>query len=242
MKSGFYAVAALVAGLHTFADAQITVNDNGTISCPATGSAFCAGDSLSTNIIVRCPTPGGQGQPGNCNDNLAGVPPVGVKLFAPCYQTSPTAGDAACSYNGIAYPDSGASYAIPGASGSSSAGSAAGTGSPTVAPYGNGTTTKASGSAAGTGGSSSSSTTVITVGPGSTTTGAGFTITGGSSGSSTITTVVPASETSGSSATGSGSSATTTLQGSDASRSGFSHAAALIGGSVGMMAGVFALL
>ena len=26
----------------------------------------------------------GVGQPGNCNDNLAGVPPIGVKVFAPC--------------------------------------------------------------------------------------------------------------------------------------------------------------
>jgi hypothetical protein len=67
-------------------------------NCPATGSFnVCAGDSLKTNIIIRCVD--GCPQPGNCNDNLAGVPPVGVKVNALCYQDSATAGNAACTFN-----------------------------------------------------------------------------------------------------------------------------------------------
>jgi hypothetical protein len=63
--------------------------------CPTSGGDFCAGPSLSTNIIIRCGSDG-LGQPGNCDDNLAGDPPVGVGNSI-CWQTSLTSGDAACS-------------------------------------------------------------------------------------------------------------------------------------------------
>ncbi|MCJ1233196.1 hypothetical protein MMC14_001151 [Varicellaria rhodocarpa] len=109
-----FAAAAFVASFLSLVSAQITY-ENGTFVCASSApSAFCAGDSLSSNIIIRCTS--GIGQPDNCNDNLAGVPPVGVKSFALCYQSSPIAGDGACSFNGIAYPDSGASFPIPGSS------------------------------------------------------------------------------------------------------------------------------
>ncbi|MCJ1427688.1 hypothetical protein MMC29_005593 [Sticta canariensis] len=95
--------------------AQVVVDPTtGRITCPVsagpTSLAYCAGESLVTNIIIRCR--GTFGQPGNCNDNLAGIPPVGVK-YSPCYQSSPLAGDAACSYDGIAYPDNGSPFRIP---------------------------------------------------------------------------------------------------------------------------------
>jgi len=112
-----FTIVALAAA--TVVSAQV-VNENGEFKClgAAAGKNFCAGTSLETNIIIRCT--GEKGQPGNCNDNLAGVPPVGVKSFAPCFQTSETSGDAACSFNGIAYPDSGEPFPIPGSSVSSS--------------------------------------------------------------------------------------------------------------------------
>ncbi|KAK6359214.1 hypothetical protein TWF696_000378 [Orbilia brochopaga] len=112
-----FTTLALVAA--SAVSAQVTF-DNGDFKClgDAAGKNFCAGDSLQTNIIIRCT--GEKGQPGNCNDNLAGVPPIGVKTFAPCYQTSNTSGDAACSFNGIAYPDNGASFPIPSGSASAS--------------------------------------------------------------------------------------------------------------------------
>ncbi|OCL11237.1 hypothetical protein AOQ84DRAFT_386971 [Glonium stellatum] len=111
MRTSTFAI--ILASAVAAVQGQITILNNGTITCAIPNGEYCAGESLSTNIIVRCTN--GIGQPGNCNDNLAGIPPVGVKPFAPCYQTSDVAGDAACSWNGIAYPDNGSPYPIPGA-------------------------------------------------------------------------------------------------------------------------------
>ncbi|KAI9055931.1 hypothetical protein LZ554_000866 [Drepanopeziza brunnea f. sp. 'monogermtubi'] len=74
--------------------------------CPADkpNGAFCAGDSLGTNIIIRCTD--GVGQPGNCNDNLAGYFPFGVRSSL-CWQSSATSGIAACSKNCIVQGGSG---------------------------------------------------------------------------------------------------------------------------------------
>ncbi|KAI9743730.1 MAG: hypothetical protein M1835_002884, partial [Candelina submexicana] len=84
----------------------------GSYACPASGGAFCAGKSLAGPIIIRCN--GTLGLPGNCNDNLASIDPRGTKDFAPCWQTSTTTGDAACSYKGTVYPDSGCTFSIDG--------------------------------------------------------------------------------------------------------------------------------
>ena len=54
---------------------------------------FCAGESLGTNIIIRCVN--GVAGPGNCNDNLVGEPPIG-NFPSTCWQTSNSSGDAAC--------------------------------------------------------------------------------------------------------------------------------------------------
>lgn len=109
------AVASVLAAV---AYGQATFNSTtGEFTCAIPNGVYCAGSSLTSNIIIRCSN--GVGQPGNCNDNLAGVPPVGVKTSALCYQTSDTAGDGACSYNGVAYPDNGNPFTI-GASSSTS--------------------------------------------------------------------------------------------------------------------------
>ncbi|KAH8767158.1 hypothetical protein BGZ57DRAFT_856009 [Hyaloscypha finlandica] len=70
--------------------------------CTKVGTAFCVGPSLKENIILRCtessgPTP----QPGNCDDNLRDVPPIGIK-DAFCWESSPTAGDAQCTFDCVA--------------------------------------------------------------------------------------------------------------------------------------------
>lgn len=100
--------AALVLASAALASAQgVKYNSTtGQFICPpeAPEGAFCAGTSLSTNIIIRCHK--GIGQPGNCNDNLAGYPPMGVQP-AQCWQSTETAGDAACSKNCIVYGASG---------------------------------------------------------------------------------------------------------------------------------------
>lgn len=68
----------------------------GVFTCPANSpnGAYCAGNDGKSNIIIRCED--GVGHPGNCNDNLSGTFPIGLS-YSPCYQTSETAGDAACS-------------------------------------------------------------------------------------------------------------------------------------------------
>lgn len=93
-------VAAL-AFAASLATAQVTYNSTtGTFSCAIPNGNYCAGDSLSTNIIIRCNN--GVGGPGNCNDNLSGEPPMGV-FGSLCYQSSTTAGDANCEKNCVVY-------------------------------------------------------------------------------------------------------------------------------------------
>jgi len=98
-------VLALVSSaLAGFVSNSTCPNTGVSVHCPKDGFNTCAGDSLSTNIIIRCADSanGVCPQPGNCNDNLAGVPPVGVKTDAKCWQESPTAGNAQCVFNCVA--------------------------------------------------------------------------------------------------------------------------------------------
>jgi hypothetical protein len=95
--------AIIIAASAAFTSAQVIYNSTtGQFICPANNpnGNFCAGDSLTTNIIIRCNN--GIGGPGNCDDNLDGEPPVGLN-YAPCWQTSNSSGDAACSKNCIVY-------------------------------------------------------------------------------------------------------------------------------------------
>jgi hypothetical protein len=67
-------------------------DDTNTYGCPTnnpTGN-FCS----TGNIIARCKK--GVAQPGNCNNNLAGASSLG-STYSPCWETSPTSGDDACS-------------------------------------------------------------------------------------------------------------------------------------------------
>lgn len=110
-----YISTLLVASAAALSSAQVVYNETtGDFLCPGSypNGAWCAGNSGETNIIIRCTN--GVGQPGNCNDNLAGRPPIGVR-FSPCYQPKAEVGDAACSRNCIVYPENGsAPFTIPG--------------------------------------------------------------------------------------------------------------------------------
>ncbi|KAJ9156355.1 hypothetical protein NKR23_g1296 [Pleurostoma richardsiae] len=98
--------ALILAASAALASAQATYNEtDGKYHCAKPNAAYCAGDSLGTNIIIRCNSDS-IGQPGNCNDNLDGEPPIGL-AFSPCWETSKTSGDAACSKNCIVYGSSG---------------------------------------------------------------------------------------------------------------------------------------
>ncbi|KAK5728987.1 hypothetical protein LTR15_002128 [Elasticomyces elasticus] len=101
----FIATTLAVAGFAAFAAAQgPTYNEtDGTFTCPPEGAngAYCAG----ANIIIRCTN--GVGQPGNCNDNLAGYPPIGVN-YSPCWSCGANSSRSACSKSGLVQPGSGA--------------------------------------------------------------------------------------------------------------------------------------
>ncbi|ESZ90094.1 hypothetical protein SBOR_9520 [Sclerotinia borealis F-4128] len=104
MKS-FTTLTAAVAALVGITSAQVTFNSTtGSFSCPIANGAYCASSSLGGPIIIRCTN--GIGQPGNCDDNLAGYFPYGVN-YSPCWETSEKSGDAACSKNCIVQGDSG---------------------------------------------------------------------------------------------------------------------------------------
>ncbi|KAI9644074.1 hypothetical protein NHQ30_007426 [Ciborinia camelliae] len=104
MKS-FATLTAAVAALAGITSAQVTFNSTtGTFSCPIANGAYCASSSLEGPIIIRCTN--GIGQPGNCDDNLAGFFPFGVN-YSPCWETSDKSGDAACSKNCIVQGSSG---------------------------------------------------------------------------------------------------------------------------------------
>ncbi|KAM0333143.1 hypothetical protein ACHAQA_001802 [Verticillium albo-atrum] len=107
------AAASIILAASALATAQVTFNETtGVFTCAKPGVAYCAGGSLDTDIIIRCNN-ASIGQPGRCTDNLAGQPPLGVNP-ALCFQTSETAGDAACEKNCIVYPEDGsASFTLP---------------------------------------------------------------------------------------------------------------------------------
>ncbi|KAK0365457.1 hypothetical protein LTR91_005946 [Friedmanniomyces endolithicus] len=97
-----FTTTLVAAGLTALVSAQGPIfNANGTFTCPDPQGAYCAGG----NIIIRCNN--GVGQPGNCDDNLSGEPPLGVN-YAPCYTCGANSSRSACSKNGIVYPGSGA--------------------------------------------------------------------------------------------------------------------------------------
>ncbi|KAJ0166567.1 hypothetical protein CTA2_6776 [Colletotrichum tanaceti] len=96
--------ATLVLTASALASAQVTYNETTSqYVCSRPNSAFCAGDSFGTDIIIRCDA-NARGQPGRCSDNLAGQFPVGVRP-ALCWQSQPQAGDAACEKNCVVYAD-----------------------------------------------------------------------------------------------------------------------------------------
>ncbi|KAK3301318.1 uncharacterized protein B0H64DRAFT_438402 [Chaetomium fimeti] len=102
--------SVLILASAALASAQVKFED-GKYICEKADAAFCAGDSMGTDIIIRC---NGDkiGVAGRCSNNLAGQPPIGNHP-ALCHQSSPTAGDAACEKNCVVYPGSGEPFTLP---------------------------------------------------------------------------------------------------------------------------------
>ncbi|KAL8804538.1 MAG: hypothetical protein Q9223_005670 [Gallowayella weberi] len=83
------------------------------LECPYGGGRSYCGSymPLSSNIIIRCY--GRRAVPANCDDNLAGIDPVGVKSSALCFDS--LNGVVACYYDGFVYPDGGNRFPLPAA-------------------------------------------------------------------------------------------------------------------------------
>merc|ERR1712230_93115 len=151
MKYTAIVAATGLAALATAQESGYTYNENNsTFTCSVPNGAFCAGEN--TNIIIRCTD--GVGQPGNCNDNLAGYPPEGVQP-ALCVSCGLGQGIAACSKDGTVYGASGAGFGnitFPTNSSeaecSNAASNGGSSGTTSMAPYMNGTSTAGSGSGA----------------------------------------------------------------------------------------------
>lgn len=95
----FSAMVALASATYT----NGTNTNTKTHQCPTTGvAAYCGGGDK----IMRCNN--GTAIASSCNDILARKAPIGLSGASFCYETSPTAGDAACSKANIVYPGSGA--------------------------------------------------------------------------------------------------------------------------------------
>ncbi|KAM7199249.1 hypothetical protein V8F20_005851 [Naviculisporaceae sp. PSN 640] len=98
------AAAAALVSATDLDTGGITINPDGSYTCAKANAAYCAGDSLKTDIIIRCY--GTRGVAGRCSDNLAGEPPRGLTT-ALCHQTDNVEGDAACEKNCVVYGGSG---------------------------------------------------------------------------------------------------------------------------------------
>ncbi|KAK0741151.1 hypothetical protein B0T18DRAFT_432320 [Schizothecium vesticola] len=158
MKTTFSILLASAA----LATAQVKSNPDGTFTCTKPNASYCASDkSLDTDIIYRCT--GTSAQPGRCGNNLAGEPPLGSANGGRCWQSSPTAGDAACEKNCVVYAATG-SFTLPAAvcTPTYTASTAAPTTTVTFINPGPGSTTTKSGAATTT-------ITFINPGPGGTT-------------------------------------------------------------------------
>ncbi|KAK7733632.1 hypothetical protein SLS57_000647 [Botryosphaeria dothidea] len=94
-----------------------------TYTCPtrSSGGSFCGGGggsspSLSARHLIRCAPNSTAGTLLDCADALDPLVVVGlVKHAASCHQSSPARGDAACAFNGVAYPRDAAPFPICGA-------------------------------------------------------------------------------------------------------------------------------
>ncbi|KAJ0307055.1 hypothetical protein COL516b_004287 [Colletotrichum fioriniae] len=170
--------ATLLLAVAALASAQVTYNaTTGQYICSRPNSAFCAGDSFGTDIIIRCDA-NGRGQPGRCTNNLAGQFPLGVNPSL-CWMSQPYSGDAACEKNCVVYASPSPfqlppSVCTPYASGTGTGTGPTGTGGGGgtgggPAPSGNGTapTSRGGGNGGGNGGGGGSSGRPTTTAPGS---------------------------------------------------------------------------
>ncbi|KAL8791526.1 MAG: hypothetical protein Q9195_005854 [Heterodermia aff. obscurata] len=98
---------ALAASIALVGAQAIFNPTTGDFLCPLGKTAFCAGTSLETNIIIRCNV---------TSPDKAAVPRLAFahKVLSNSigYECSPAAGNAACAFKNIVYPDGGAPFSV----------------------------------------------------------------------------------------------------------------------------------
>ncbi|KAF4626778.1 hypothetical protein G7Y89_g11382 [Cudoniella acicularis] len=122
---------AILVAAAAVASAQFTIGPTGAITCTENpNGSYCVGDSLVGTFIVQCSN--GVGTAGNCIDLTASKPPIN-QYYGPCYQSSPTAGDAVCSKDCIGYGAYG-SFPLPASAGCVPLSSTSSSSGPTSTP------------------------------------------------------------------------------------------------------------
>ncbi|KAL7921814.1 hypothetical protein ACQKWADRAFT_114574 [Trichoderma austrokoningii] len=97
--------AIIVAAAAALASAQAPPEGTNKVTCLKPNANYCYGG----DIIIRCDA-NGLGTAGVCSDNVAGYPPLGG--VAECWESTKTAGDAACQKNCVVYAQP-SSFTLP---------------------------------------------------------------------------------------------------------------------------------
>ncbi|KAJ9225487.1 hypothetical protein DTO169C6_2220 [Paecilomyces variotii] len=84
----------------------------GTFICSKVGGTYCDGKSMETATLISCLSLS-VAEFHWCNAQLVNVLPEDFKQSALCYQSSESAGDAVCAFNGTGYLLDGSSVSLP---------------------------------------------------------------------------------------------------------------------------------
>ncbi|KAL2008175.1 hypothetical protein VTN00DRAFT_8157, partial [Thermoascus crustaceus] len=112
MQYAALAVAWLLALVRVVAG-QISYNaETNSLMCSKPEGTYCDGVSLTTPILINCAS-ANVAEVHSCDLVLAHILPDGFQEAALCYESSESAGDAVCAFNGTGYTLYGISYEIP---------------------------------------------------------------------------------------------------------------------------------
>ncbi|KAJ9293489.1 hypothetical protein DTO271G3_7754 [Paecilomyces variotii] len=84
----------------------------GTLICSTVGGTYCDGQSMETATFISCLSLS-VAEFHSCNALLVDVLPDDFKQSALCYQSSESAGDAVCAFNGTGYFLDGSRFSLP---------------------------------------------------------------------------------------------------------------------------------
>ncbi|PYH95290.1 hypothetical protein BO71DRAFT_440358 [Aspergillus ellipticus CBS 707.79] len=103
MSNRFSFALACLLTLLLVATAQIAYNpQTNAVLCSKVNGSYCVHGSLAGSTIISCASKDTV-EIRSCNILLSSILPEGYKQQATCYESSPTAGDALCVFNGTGY-------------------------------------------------------------------------------------------------------------------------------------------